>query len=303
MKEREKPMEEKVKENAANPLKRAGVIQDLAGFGKCALSIVLPVLSAGGVECCSIPTAVLSSHTGGLLGCVSRDLTEEIPGFVSQWEMLGLRFDALYSGYLSSPEQGKETGMAFSRLRSEGTWVMVDPVMGDKGTLYSKIRKETIEEMRRLCRSADLITPNFTEAAFLLNREYPGEQGVEEAKEWAVDLCKMGPRWSVLTGVREGEKVGAAIYDGKTGAFYASFAPREPGSFHGTGDLFASILLCARLQEKSLEESLDLAVNLTALSIRRTLERGLDPKFGLAFEDALPRLMKAVRKDVSSWEE
>lgn len=289
------------KEKAAggpDRIKRAAVLQDLAGFGKCALTIVLPVLSAAGVECCPIPTAVLSSHTGGLPGCVSRDLTEEIPGFIRQWEALGLRFDALYSGYLSSPEQGKAAEEAFRRLRGENTLILVDPVMGDGGTLYRNIQGETATAMHRLCTAADIITPNLTEAAFLLNRPYPGSCGSRQAEEWTRELCGLGPRQSILTGVcGENGQLGAAAYDRETNTFYTAFAPREPGNFHGTGDLFSSVLLSSLLLARSLPESLSIAVEFTALCIRRTLERKLDPLYGVAMEDCLPELIRVLRPE------
>ncbi len=275
-------------------MKRAAAVHDLAGFGKCALTIVMPVLSAAGIECCPVPTAVLSSHTGGLPGVTSRDLTEEIPGFAKQWKNLGIPFDALYSGYLSSPAQAGEVRSLFRELKGKNTVIMVDPVMGDNGRLYRNISPEMADRMKTLCGEADILTPNVTEACFLLGRECPQEDcGEALAEELLKSLCALGPRQVVLTGVSRGkDMVGAAAWSGKTGEFCSAFSKREEGNFHGTGDLFASVLLSALLRGFPLQKALEEAVEFTSLCIRRTLEEGIDPVMGVAFEDCLPRLMK-----------
>ncbi len=275
-------------------MKRVAAVHDLAGFGKCALTIVMPTLAAAGIECCPVPTAVLSSHTGGLPGVTCRDLTEEIAGFSGQWANLQIPFHGLYSGYLSSPAQVKEVLSLFRRLRGQETLALVDPVMGDNGSLYRNISREMAGQMQLLCREADILTPNLTEACFLLGMEYPKE-GCREplAKELLERLCGLGPRRVVLTGVLgEKNEIGAAAWDRESGEFCSSFAPRERGNFHGTGDLFASVLLAALLRDFSLQEALQEAVSFTALSIRRTVKEGIDPAWGVAFEDCLPKLMR-----------
>ena len=155
--------------------KTAAAVHDLSGFGKCSLTVILPVLSAAGIACSAVPTAVLSSHTGGLSGVYHQDFTEGVRAFARQWSDLSLHFDALYTGYMSSPGQIAACGELVGSLRRRNTLFLADPALGDHGRLYRGISKETADAMLTFCRGADLILPNRTEAALLLGEELRDE--------------------------------------------------------------------------------------------------------------------------------
>ena len=153
-------------------MKRAVTIQDISCFGKCSLTVALPIISAMGIETAVIPTAVLSTHTGGFKGYTFRDLTGDIPQIASHWEKLGLSFDAIYTGYLGSPDQVQIVSDFFDSFGKEDNFIVVDPVMGDAGKLYAGFTDELVCGMRKLCAKADYIIPNMTEAALLLDIPY-----------------------------------------------------------------------------------------------------------------------------------
>lgn len=272
--------------------KRVAAIHDISGFGKCSLTVALPVISAAGIEVSVIPTAVLSTHTGGFTDFTYRDLTEDILPVAAHWCSLGLKFDAVYSGFLGSFEQIDIMKQVFSRLRSEQTLIVVDPVMADNGVLYKVFPKNFPDGMRELCALADIIVPNITEAALLTGQTYvEGPYTKPYIEELLKKLAALGPRRVVLTGVCfDDTQLGAAVYDDAKGTVDYAFSKRIEGSYHGTGDVFASVLLAAVLRGFSLGESAQIAVDFTAQSIRRTQKAGTDVRFGVNFEEGLPGL-------------
>ncbi|MDR1065414.1 MAG: bifunctional hydroxymethylpyrimidine kinase/phosphomethylpyrimidine kinase, partial [Oscillospiraceae bacterium] len=159
-------------ENKSFARKRVAAIHDISGFGKCSLTVALPILSAAGIECSVIPTAVLSTHTGGFTGYTYRDLTEDILPVFRHWQSIGLTFDAGYSGFLGSPEQLEIVAGIFGEMKNGGAMIVVDPVMADDGKLYSTFDAAFPDGMRRLCAGADVIVPNITEAALMTGAEY-----------------------------------------------------------------------------------------------------------------------------------
>ncbi len=281
--------------NNENEYKRAAAIHDLSGVGKCSLTVILPILSAAGIECAALPTAVLSTHTGGFGEVVCRDLTEDMLPIARHWRREHIGFDALYSGYLASYQQIGLVRETFGLLRGSRTLVMVDPVMGDNGRLYSLYTPEMARGMADLCACADIIVPNLTEAAILLGRDYRPRLTPEETEETLRALSRLGPRRVVLTGVhfREGE-LGAACYDAGIDRMEYEAGPAVPGRFHGTGDVFASVLLAGLLHGNSLAGAVRLAVSFTAESIRRTADAGTDPRFGVRFEPGLTGLAERI---------
>ena len=274
--------------------KRVAAIHDLSGLGKCSLTVALPVLSAMGTEVCALPTAVLSTHTGNIAGFTYRDLTEDLPYIAAHWASLGVRFDAIYTGFASSAEQLGAIRDAIPTLSSPGTLVLVDPVMGDGGELYKTYTPAMVEATRALCRSADIITPNRTEAALLTETQWqPGPLTAQDARDLCLRLSALGPRRVALTGVESNEGcVGAAAWDAEVGEFVIHTAPIVPGIWHGTGDLFASVTLGAMLRGDSLPDAVRLAVKFTHDCIARTRRNGTDPRFGVAFECALGELTR-----------
>ena len=275
--------------------KRVAAIHDISCFGRCSLTVALPIISAAGIEASVIPTAVLSTHTGGFTGFTYRDLTEDITKIVDHWMSLGLRFDSVYTGFLGSFEQIGIVEETFGRLRSEGTLIVVDPVMADNGKLYAIFPESFPSGMRGLCEKADVIVPNITEAAFMLGEEY---QDGPYSKEYIEGLLKKLGRIAekvVLTGVFFNEKeLGAASYDRTTKKISYSFAGRLPGYYHGTGDVFGSALVASLVNGLSLEKAVSVSVDFTAGSIKRTYDAGTDVRFGVNFEAGLEKLSKEI---------
>ncbi|MDF1495884.1 pyridoxamine kinase [Caproiciproducens sp. CPB-2] len=276
-----------------NKQKRIAAIHDISGFGKCSLTVALPILSAAGIEVCPVPTAVLSSHTGDLDGFTYRDLTDDMPGFQKQWKQLGLSFEALYSGFLGSYEQISIVSDFFDTFKTENTLVMVDPVMADSGELYRTITPQMAEGMVNLCGKADLIVPNFTEAAFLLGEKYrEGPYTRDYVENLLRRLSGLGPRQVVITGVWfSPDLLGAAGYNRNTDAVSYAFSQKIRGRYYGTGDIFASALLSGLLNGMELDIAMQTAVDFTAGCIRRTREAGTDPRYGVHFEAGLLKFM------------
>ena len=182
--------------------KRALAVSDLSCVGRCSLTVSLPILSAGAINTAVLPTAVLSTQTDGFTGYTLRDLTDDITPISEHLKTLSLPFSAIYAGYLASPKQAKIVQNTINLLKTPETFVLIDPVLADNGELYSGLTNESIEEMKKLCKEADLITPNCTEAAFLLDEEYSGNLFTEdELREKLVKLSKLGAKNIVLTGI------------------------------------------------------------------------------------------------------
>ncbi|MDR0845838.1 MAG: pyridoxamine kinase, partial [Tannerella sp.] len=258
--------------------KRVAAIHDISGFGKCSLTVALPILSAAGIETSVIPTAVLSTHTGGFTGFTYRDLTEDIRPFIRHWKSLDIPFDAIYSGFLGSFEQIEILGEFFKEFKTPDNVILIDPVMADNGELYKIFTPDFAKEMKKLCQSADIIVPNITEASLLVGEPYV--QG-PYTKAYIQDLLKklsdIGPGKIVLTGVFFDDKeLGAATYDRSTGETAYLLSGIIPGYYHGTGDVFGSALLAAYLNGFDLTRSARIAVNFTVASIQRTFEAQTD---------------------------
>lgn len=277
---------------------RCAAVNDLSGLGKCSLTVALPVLSACGVETSVLPTAVLSSHTA-FPGYVYRDLTPELLPSAEHWARLMREFGgggpadftAVYSGFLSVPEQVEIVEKIAGLLGGAEPALFVDPVMGDGGKLYATITPEMAASMARLCGKAKVITPNLTEAAQLLGRPYDWA-AVAPPEEILTALRALGPEIVVLTGVEQEGKVGAAWTDGRT--VKSCVRDRVPGVYHGTGDLFAASLLGGLLNGLPLEEACGVAVDFTHAAIEATCAAGGDTRFGPKFERFLGRLAGAM---------
>jgi pyridoxine kinase len=277
--------------------KRIAAIHDISGFGRCSLTVALPVLSAAGFETSVIPTAVLSTHTGGFDGYTYRDLTEDILPFARHWQSLGIHFDAIYTGFLGSIEQTKIVSEAIGLIRSEDTIVLVDPAMADFGKLYSTFPDDFPAAMRTLCADADVIVPNLTEAALLLDEPYSeGPFTKEHTDRILQKLGSLTPK-IVLTGVSYADApdvIGSASFDAADGTFsYAGRTRIEP-MYHGTGDVFASVLTAALVRGKPLQEACEIATGFTVDSILRTKKSGADNRFGVDFEEGLAGLRALI---------
>ncbi|MBR5501224.1 MAG: pyridoxamine kinase [Clostridia bacterium] len=272
--------------------KRAIAIHDISCAGRCSLTVALPVLSVQGIETNVIPTAILSTQTGGFEGYTYRDLTEDILPIVRHWTTLNRTCDAIYTGFLGSFRQLEIISQVIDLMRGSETLIYIDPVMGDGGKLYSTFDMDFVSGMRALCKNAHVITPNVTEAFLLLGRPYQeGPYSQTLIEELLRDLSELGPETVVLTGIYpDGEHLGAAAYDQVQNRIYTAYASAYKGTYHGAGDLFGSVLLGKMLQNIPLDEALKASVDFTAKCIQRTGERGVDTRFGLEFETFLGEL-------------
>ena len=277
--------------------KRVAAIHDLSGFGKCSLTVALPILSAAGIETSALPTTILSTHTGGISGYTYRDLTEDMRPVMKHWKSLDIKFDAIYTGFLGSFEQLDIVKEFFDAFRQEDNLILVDPVMGDNGELYTVFTREFAAGMRMLCQKADIIVPNLTEAALLLDEPYhPGPYTHAYIESLLRKLGALGPQKVVLTGVYfKEDELGAATYDRTTDTIDYVFTQKIPGYYHGTGDVFASALLSALLNDFSLIDAAAIAVHFTTDSIRRTYKAKTDYRFGVNFEQSFPDFLKELK--------
>ena len=272
---------------------RIAAIHDLSGLGRCSLTVALPVLSVMGCQCAPMPTAVLSSQTGGVSGYTFCDMTDQMAPIAAHWKAVDARFDAIYTGFLGSEAQLSVVERFFDDFAQTDTLLLVDPVMGDDGEAYDTYSPALIKGMCHLARRADIITPNFTEAAFLLG--LPGDAlktGAISPEEAVKRLSLEGRRSVVLTGYRRGGNTGSLCLDAATGEVTVTENPCVEVSFPGTGDLFASVLCGGMLQGRSFRESAALAEKFVHDCIVRTVERGLPRFHGVDFEPLLKKLIK-----------
>ena len=268
---------------------RIAAIHDLSCFGRCSLTIALPVLSAMGCQCCPLPTALLSAHTG-FPGNTFLDLTVEMGRIADHWTAMDLQFDAIYSGFLGSADQVDTVARFFDTFKKSDTAVIVDPVMGDHGTAYRTCTPELCRGMRVLAENSDVITPNLTEAALLLDRPYE-EIRQADAYEVVRRLSLGGRRSVVLTGYSsEPGQTGTLCFDRDSGESKAVQTPREPQDFSGTGDLFASVLAGGVAKGVPLFQAAQAAADFVRDCIARTLAEGLTEQDGVDFEPLLGQL-------------
>lgn len=274
-------------------MKRVLSIQDLSCIGKCSLGIALPVLSAMGVECAALPTAVLSTHTA-FDGFVSKDLTPLLASFAAHWKQLGIGFDTIYSGYLASDEQIGLVCELYRQFGAEQTLFFVDPVMADHGRLYAGFDADFPEKMRVLCAAADIITPNITEACLLTGTPYLEQYNESYIRLLLERLLDLGAKTAILTGIRLGSRqMGVAAME-HGGNYSVSLTEYIPSVFHGTGDLFASTCAGALTLGYSTASAIALATDYVVYTIRRT---AADPDarwYGVNFEVTLPYLIEQL---------
>jgi len=269
---------------------RVAAIHDLSGFGRCSLSVIMPALSAMGVQVCAVPTAILSTHTGGMGEVEMRDLTDYISGALAHYKRLGLDFDCIYSGFLSNEAQIDHC-LEFFQAYPKALHV-VDPVMGDHGKPYRTCTPEIRRRMRELVREAGIITPNLTEVSMLLGTDYPqGPLTTSQAKSYLARLGELGPRQVVITGVHLMTGVISNVgYDRDRNAYWRSDCQYVPVSYPGTGDLFAAVLTGGLLSGDSLPLAINRATTFVELCIKTTYGYGTDPRFGVLLEHSLPWL-------------
>lgn len=277
-------------------MKRIITVQDISCVGKCSLTVALPVISAMGVEACVLPTAVLSTHTA-FKGFTFRDLTADISNITAHWKQEKIGFDAIYTGYLGSFEQIELMHSLISDFGGGSTRVIVDPCMGDNGTLYSGFTPDFAKAMAGLCSKADVIVPNLTEASFMLGVPYVADGYTKEYIEDLVQkLAGLGSRRVVLKGVSfDDKKIGIVSYDSQNQKISWYFHEKMPQSFHGTGDIFASVLTGALVRGFELQEACRLAADFVVEAIRATLSHKDYNWYGVDFESAIPFLVERLK--------
>lgn len=277
-------------------MKKILTIQDISCFGKCSITIALPVLSAMGIETVILPTAVLSTHTM-FKNFVVKDLSDQLIPITNHWKSEGIRFDAIYTGYLGSAEEIEIAERIFEEFKTDDTLIFIDPVMADNGKLYPAFDMEYARQNASLCAKADIIVPNITEACFMTDTEYKEEYDEAYILTLLDRLARLGSRKVVLTGVSLSEgKTGIYGLDTETGKTFIYQNDRVNASYHGTGDLFSSVSLGGIVRGLPLLDSFRIAADYTARTIQVTQENPENPWYGVDFETTLPELMDTLRK-------
>lgn len=278
--------------------KQVLAIHDLSCVGRCSLTVALPVLSAAELHVSVLPTALLSTHTGEFTGYTNLDLTQEMAKIYAHFQTLPLRFDGLYSGFLGSWEQLALVEDVFAHYRRADTLLLVDPVMADHGKLYATYTETLARDMGRLCRQADVIVPNLTEAAILLEASYREQPSFPQVEAMLRALHKRyGCRQAVITGILRDGLLGAAAYDAQRDCVFFHGQPPMDHVFYGTGDVLASALLAGLMRGRSLSQATTLAVDFTYQGMLHTLDNGLPLRYGVAFEQALPMLVRSLESN------
>lgn len=271
-----------------NKQKRMAIINDITGFGRCSVAVAQPIISAMKIQCCALPTAILSAHTA-FDDIFFDDYTHNMKKYIDSWKKLELGFDGIYTGFLGSKEQIDIVIDFINYFKNENTKVIVDPVMGDNGELYSSYTDEICYEMRKLLPYADVLTPNLTESCKLLGVDYP-KHNVDEAYllEISKELASMGPNEIVITGVPNDKKLINYIYENKES--YVVNVNRIGSDRAGTGDVFASIIAADVVNGVKLHDSVGKATDFVSKAIKYTDELGVAPEQGLCFEEYITEL-------------
>lgn len=268
----------------------------MSGFGRVSLTVIIPILSSMGIQVCPLPTAILSTHTH-YEGFEFVDLTSNMQPIIDHWKRLKLRFDAIYSGFLGSAAQVDIVAKFIDDFNGEKALVIVDPVMGDNGRRYTSIGEDMVLKMKMLVNKADIITPNLTEAALLLNEPYSQKVTSEQIRSYLLRLSDMGPKIVMITSIPATDEQHTSViaYNREDGRFWKVSCSYLPAAFPGTGDTFASVIVGAILQGDSLPIALDRAVSFASLGVRATFGYQEQPLEGILLERILPSLNQMVQ--------
>lgn len=293
-------------------MKRVLTVQDISCVGKCSLTAAIPVISAMGIEVCPLPTAILSNHTA-FSSFSFLDLTDKIPEILNEWKKQGFHFDAIYTGYLGSIKQIDLVHKILDEFAQNDTLVVIDPCMADNGKLYTGFSQDFVQQMAKLCGRANVILPNMTEACFLVNQDYDIFTHTNESiTKVMAKLLSLGANHVVLKGVDfSSDKIGVAYYSQKNNNDSRNligksiiensiddmkiyFHHRYDENFHGTGDLFASVVTGALVLKKELKEAVEIACDFIQESIECTLSNPNYNWYGVEFESALRNLSQKL---------
>ena len=270
--------------------KKIAMINDLSGYGRCSLTVAIPVISAMKVQCCPVPTSILSNHTG-YPSCFFDDYTDRMPGYIEQWKKLGFSFDGIMTGFLGSREQIEIVTDFIRYFKRENTVVLVDPIMGDHGEAYATYTPQMCEEMKELVQYASIVTPNVTEACLLTETVYSENFRRRALTDLSYKILLMGPRAVIITGiVRENRILNLVHEQGKEPVFLST---RRVGHERpGTGDIFASVVGASVVRGQTIEEACRKAGTFVKKCIQRSEELEIPIPDGVCFEECLPFLMR-----------
>ena len=265
-------------------------IQDISCFGQCSITVALPIVSAFGIETAILPSAVLSTHTAGFTDFTVRDLTEDLPEIRKHWEKEGIDFDAIYTGFIASPEQlDYIKDIIDSRLKPEGL-VFVDPAMADHGEFYNGFDQEFADKMGELCKLGDFILPNTTEACFILHKPWKEEFTKEEMLDMANELSAFTKRYVILKGDNHREnELGMIVLDKQENTCEIIYNDKIDYVSHGTGDVFASAFVGSVMNGKTPAAAAKIAGEFTKMAIEKTIGDE-NHKYGVKFEQVICRI-------------
>lgn len=266
--------------------KRIACFHDLSSFGGAALMNIIPIMYSGGIEVCPIPTALFTSH-GAIKGSKSVELSGFMEEYTKQYQKLKLHFDGIYLGLFTTFEQMKEAERFLDIFSIKETLILLDPIMGDNGKLYSFVKEENVEIMRSLMKKAQIITPNFTEACILSGREYQEYMSDSEIEKLLISLSDFGPTQVIVTSVPRGEYIATYIYDSLDQKTEVLMRKKRPGSYPGTGDAFTATLMADILMGSSVVDSVTKASYFVEKGIDLILNNGYNPLEGLPVAELL----------------
>lgn len=276
-----------------NIIKKVAAIHDLCGYGRASLTTIIPILSTMKVQVCPVPTAILSTHTGGFNDFSFMDLSDYMEKHIAHWKKLNLKFDCIYSGFLGSPKQVKIVEDFIDYFGKDSDIIVVDPVMGDDGKLYGTMNNEMVIQMRNLIKKADIITPNFTEVLYLLGEEYKDNISEYELKKDLKKLAQMGPKIVIATSIPEEVKnyhdknTSVIAYDRENDRFWKVSSKYIPASYPGTGDAYTSVVIGSLLQGDSLPIAMERGVHFISQCILGSYGFNYPTKEGVLLEKNL----------------
>ncbi len=277
-----------------NNQKKIAVINDFCGFGRCSIAAELPIISAMQIQCCPLPTAIFSNHTG-FSEYYWNDYTKHMPLYAQEWKKLNLRFDGITTGFLGSEHQIDIVTDFIKEFKDKDTVVVVDPVMGDYGKLYPTYSLSLANKMKELVEHADVLTPNLTEVCFLTDTEYDEYMPASKLLNMCKALSEKGPGKIVISGLDHGEHLSNFVYDKDKGSTIITKERTGPNR-SGTGDVFAAILTADCVNGVDLKESVDKAASYIATTIARCVELGIPETDGICFEETLHMLIPKKSK-------
>ena len=275
------------------PIKRVAAIHDLSGFGKASLNVVIPILSSMKIQVCPVPTAILSTHTGGFENYTFLDLTDYMKEYINHWKTLDISFDAIYSGFLGSEKQIDIVSDFIDYFsKNNESLVVVDPVMGDDGVLYPTITADLVNQMRKLISKSEVITPNFTEACFLLGEHYREDVNVDTLKKWLKTLSKTGPKIVIITSVPEKDstRTGVVAYNSYDDRYWKVTNRHIRALYPWTGDAFTSVIVGSLLNGDSLSIAIDKATQFVIMALKASYGYNYPKREGILLEKVLDTL-------------